>query len=462
MTYRTTRAAVAISSLMYGAVGCGGGSDSTSAGSEAFTGGCAGIGGNGAGGNVTTGGAAATSTSATGGATASGGTNVGGTSSIGGSVAFGGAESGGKSTGGVATGGLTTTGGSAFGGQPQGGATTGGAIPAGGAVAGGSSSVGSTSATGGALAGGVTSATGGAMTGGVTSAGGAQWTGGAPSGGGVVSTGGAAATGGLATMGGSTGATPTSLPTAKQTCPTLATGMVSFLGSSVSLSVGPANTKGPLLFYWHATGMTYTEVQSGFSAVISEVKSNGGVVASFTTTTSTGTNTGNGVWYTGDIDVADEVLACAIQQGLVDTSRIHVSGYSAGGLQCAAMSYLRSGYVASVLCMSGGFVSGMSNYAPQDPKRVPPAIAAHGAAGSDVFILDFATCSGTYCSSVVSKGGLAINCNDGGDHITSMTTRAATMGPVGWKFFAENPYGADNHYPSGLPSYFPSYCTIAK
>ncbi|MGC4095088.1 MAG: hypothetical protein QM756_45650 [Polyangiaceae bacterium] len=346
----------------------------------------------------------------------------------------------------LAFGGAASGGGAANGGAANGGAANGGAASGGGASNGGASNGGA--AKGGASNGGASN--GGASNGGASNGGAAN---------GGAAKGGTANGGNVSNNGGST---PTRLPTAKQACPQLKTGMVSFLGSQVSLSIGPANTKGPVLFYWHATGTTYTEVQSGFGDVIQDVKANGGVVASFTTTTSSGTNTGNGVWYTGDLEVADEVLACAIEQGLVDTRRIHVSGCSAGGLQCAAMSYLRSGYVASVLCMSGGFVSRVSSYELQDAVHVPSAIAAHGAAGSDVFILDFATCSAAYCSSLVSKGGLAINCDDGGDHIASMASRARTMGPVAWRFFAENPYAAGNRYTSGLPSYFPSYCAIAR
>ena len=112
--------------------------------------------------------------------------------------------------------------------------------------------------------------------------------------------------------------------------------------------------------------------------------------------------------------------------------------------------------------MSGGFATGLSPYALQDANHIPAAIAAHGATGSDVFILDFATASNNYCSSVASKGRLAIDCNDGGDHIASMNSRARTMGEVAWRFFSENRYGANNQYTSGLPSYFPAYCTITN
>lgn len=370
-----------------------------------------------------------------------------GNSDDGGATGASGSVDGGSVTGGTATMGspVSASGGTTVPGEPraESGGATGGAAPATGGV---------TEAAGGAApaTGGVTEATGGAApaTGG---------TAGTPSGG---SGGGVSASGGSG--GGTTGGDPTLLPTPTSSCPSLVTGMVDFLGSSVSLSVGPASTPGPVLFYWHATGMTYTEVDTAFGEAIADVEANGGVVASFTTTTGQGTNTGNGVWYTGDLDVADEVLACALEQGLVDTQRIHVSGYSAGGLQCAAMSYLRSGYVASVLCMSGGFMFGLSTYALQDPAHVPAAIAAHGAAGSDVLILDFAACSETYCADVADQGGLAIDCNDGGDHLLSMSSRASTMGAVAWQFFAENRFDSDQRYPSGLPGYFPSYCSIVE
>ena len=103
-----------------------------------------------------------------------------------------------------------------------------------------------------------------------------------------------------------------------------------------------------------------------------------------------------------------------------------------------------------------------SMYAQEDPSYLPAAIAAHGASGSDVLVLDFAKCSENYCTSVTNDGGLAINCNDGGDHIGSMGSRASTMGPIAWQFFAENRYGTPQTYPTGLPGYFPSYCAIVE
>jgi len=387
----------------------------------------------------------------------------------------GGASTGGEATGGEATGGAATggasTGGAATGGEAAGGEATGGEATGGGSTGGSATGGDATGgeATGGEATGG--DATGGDATGGDATGGdatGGDATGGATAGGG--STGGSAtggeATGGEATGGAGSGPTPTALPTPTATCPTLKSGMVSFLGSEVSLTVGPSGVAGPLLFYWHATAMTYAEVSTGFGDFMDEVESSGGVVASFTSTTRDGSNTGNAVWYTGDFAIADEVLACALEQGLVDPRRVHVSGYSAGGLQCGVMARARSGYVASVLCMSGGLVQALSftldGFALQEPSYSPSAIAAHGAAGLDVIGVDFSTCSAYFCGLVAADGGVAIDCDDGGDHLASMASRARTMGAVATRFFDENRWGSPADYAGGLPSYFPDYCALVE
>lgn len=255
------------------------------------------------------------------------------------------------------------------------------------------------------------------------------------------------------------------LPAATISCPTLSSGTVYFGSSAVRIWKGPEGKRGPLLLYWHGTGMSETEAQLGFSGAITDVQQNGGVVASFTSTNLSGYNTGDLVWFTGDFNVADNVVACAYKQGLIDPARIFTSGYSAGGLQCASMTYLRSNYIAGALCMSGGLSTLLALTGPlytlQSKDYVAPVIAAHGASGLDWMVLDFAQCSSDFCADRKNKGGLAVNCNDGGDHVLGTLTRTSTMGPIGWKWFRELTYGASPSY-STLPSYFPSYCTITK
>jgi poly(3-hydroxybutyrate) depolymerase len=249
------------------------------------------------------------------------------------------------------------------------------------------------------------------------------------------------------------------IPAVKGTCPTIASGSVTFAGQAVTVWAGAASasTHGPLVIYWYATGSSPQEAQWGLGqAAISEITAAGGMVAAQAKTTATGTNTGNGVWYTGDFDIADQVVACAVQQLHIDTRRIYAAGFSAGGLQTAWMSYARSGYLAAVTTYSGG-TSGFGRPASQDSTNVPSAMVVHGASGSDVVVLDFATASANYEADIKSKGGFAMDCNHGGGH---MIPTAAV--PSVWRFMKDHPFKVSPkpYVVSGIPSTFPTYCKI--
>jgi len=249
-------------------------------------------------------------------------------------------------------------------------------------------------------------------------------------------------------------------PTVKGTCPTLASGsqMVTVNGVSMpwTLYVGSkaSSPTGPIVIYWHGTGTNSAEVGEAIGqAAISEVQSMGGVVASAESTSNTGTNTGDAVWYTGDFDFADLIVACAIQQLNIDTSHIHTSGYSAGALQVGAMYYARSGYLASVVVYSGGGFAGQF----QDPSNVAPVAGAHGSTSGDFL----ASSTTSFESSVKSAGApIVIDCDDGGSHVD--ITRLINFGPSAWQFFKDHPFkqGTPDPYANGLPSSFPSICKI--
>ena len=175
---------------------------------------------------------------------------------------------------------------------------------------------------------------------------------------------------------------------------------------------------GPIIVYWHGTGSSPTsEVPLAFD--VNAVTAAGGVIAGFISSSRTGTttgDTGNGVWFQSDAAFADQVVACAISQLHVDPRRIHVAGYSAGALQTVYMWFARSGYVASVISYSGG-TDGANQVRMQDATNVPPLIAAHGAMGQDMFILDFAQTSAQWEGIAKQAGGFSIDCNDGGNHL---------------------------------------------
>ena len=91
------------------------------------------------------------------------------------------------------------------------------------------------------------------------------------------------------------------IPAVSGTCPTIATGTITVLGQQVQIWAGKkGDTPAPIVFYWHGTGSSATEAEAFMSAQISEVTGEGGVFASFTTSTAMGTDTGDAVWYTGD------------------------------------------------------------------------------------------------------------------------------------------------------------------
>jgi poly(3-hydroxybutyrate) depolymerase len=223
-----------------------------------------------------------------------------------------------------------------------------------------------------------------------------------------------------------------------------------------------ATGQGSLVIYWHGTGGSPEEAVLALGqATISEITSAGGMVVAQAQTNGKGTNTGNNVWFTGDFAVADEVVACAIEQLQIDPRRIYATGFSAGGLQTSWMAYERSGYLAAVVPYSGG-LTGLGpltltpTRTPQDPSNVPAAMAIHGREGSDVLILDFAVQSRAYLEDVNTKGGFAIDCDHGGGHMIPSDGGAAA-----WKFMQMHPFKTNpSPYASGLPATFPSYCKL--
>lgn len=221
---------------------------------------------------------------------------------------------------------------------------------------------------------------------------------------------------------------------------------------------------GPVYIYFHGTGGSPSEVETGFPGATAGVRTNGGMVMSFQEPSNgRGDSTGSfwAVWYTGDFEAVDQILACGIEKGIVDTGRIHVAGYSAGGLQAGTMLYQRSNYIASGIVYSGG-AGVLIPVTFQDPSNVPAMIGAHGAQGSDWLVLDFSDETKALEQQIKSKGGLAIDCDDGGGHTDYILF--GSRGGVGGKamqFLQDHPYNTKpSPYASGLPSGFPSYCKV--
>jgi predicted esterase len=247
------------------------------------------------------------------------------------------------------------------------------------------------------------------------------------------------------------------LPAATGTCPAFVEGRAEFTVNgaprTVQLYVDPtaaAAADGPVVLYWYGTlGTPEQAVQALGEAGIAQIKSQGGVVVA-----PVHENTGTFPWINGDLvsdyALADEVIACAEKSIGIDERRIHSTGFSAGGLFTAQLSWARSNYLASVATFSGG-ASGDA----ADPANPFAAMVLYGGP-NDQLVLKFEDTSKAYRDELVTEGHFAFLCNHGGGH--SIPPGA---GPSVVQFFLDHPYKVSPEpYASALPQGFPAYCTL--
>ena len=257
------------------------------------------------------------------------------------------------------------------------------------------------------------------------------------------------------------------IPKPTGTCPTIAPGDVTFAPAGItprvvtlSMSSTAPASPGPLVLYWYATGSSATEVLYSLGTTLGSIESAGGVVAA----PHADPNAGQFEWYavTGnskqdDFLVADEVVACLAQAGRIDVSHIHSMGMSAGAIQTTYMSYVRSAYLASVTTYSGGIASGVPAPAFADPSNRFSALLFEGGSADSAYGFDFQTATLNYRASLQGAGHFAALCDHGRGHM--IPTDAA---PSVWLFFQANGFGVyPSPYANGLPSTFPTYCTLA-
>jgi predicted esterase len=211
---------------------------------------------------------------------------------------------------------------------------------------------------------------------------------------------------------------------------------------------------GPIVLYWHATGGNSSEVHRGFGdAAIQDVVNQGGVVAAFNTTACSGcTTTDDLVWYVEDDLIADQVVACSIQQANIDTRHIHAAGWSAGALHTIHLGLARSNYMASVVSYSGG--SYILPTTVQDPSNHVSAVLTYGKQGTDVVVLDFHVQSVAYYNTYEPMGYYTMMCDHEMGHMIDPNVM-----PHVEQFFEDHPYKVSPEpYSPTIPAGWPTYC----
>jgi len=209
-----------------------------------------------------------------------------------------------------------------------------------------------------------------------------------------------------------------------------------------------------MLLYWHGTGSSAAEYIGMAAAIAQGVTSQGGVIVSFQNTTNQGdcSPSGTFVFCTGDFDVMDQYVACAVKNRNVDPHRIYTAGCSAGGLMSTAMAAQRSQYIAAAAPNSGGLAI------PQQfsSTHTPALMTVHGSPGVDVVVIDFSQSSATADMIFKQRGGVVVNCNTGGGHCGG-----GVLAGDAWKFLQAHPFGIDpDPWAGGLPADFSSQCML--
>jgi acetyl esterase/lipase len=253
------------------------------------------------------------------------------------------------------------------------------------------------------------------------------------------------------------GAVLPTIPAVAGECPSFQTGTITFMGlRGIQLVVGAkaSAATAPMVFYWHGTGSSSGEFTRLAGAVRSGVEAEGGILVSFQGTTGGDALSGTSVFGRGDLELVDQLAACAVRDHNVDPRRIFTTGCSAGGLFATNLAVLRSDYIAAAAPNSGGMTF------PQEFQSdyTPALMTVHGAPGRDVVIVDFSNTSATADRAFSGRGGFVVNCNHGGGHCGG----GGLAGDI-WEFFKAHPYGvepAPSPWTSGLPANFDGNCEI--
>ncbi len=280
--------------------------------------------------------------------------------------------------------------------------------------------------------------------------------GGFSGGSGTGATGGAGVSGGGGT--GATSADPI-IPPVTGDCPVFRDGTISFMGlGGIELRAGPKapGPTAPMLLYWHGTGSTAGEFAFMAAPVANGVTSQGGVITSFQGTSGGGgcSCSGTSIFCMSDMDIADQLVACAVRDHNVDPRRIFTMGCSAGGLFATCLAANRSEYIAAAAPNSGGFPIIPQ---PISSPHVPALMCVHGGAGDNVGI-NFGQSSQIAEDAFVAAGGFAIDCDTGNGHCGG-----SVVADQVWEFFQAHPFGVDPWpWLGGLPPSFPSYCRIVN
>lgn len=273
---------------------------------------------------------------------------------------------------------------------------------------------------------------------------------------------------------------PAGVPEPTAACPELVDGVVELCPAAllgcrevVVVNAGAATGTGPLAMHWHGTYETPEGLlawDTAAQAIVAMVQTEGGLAVlpradpaavarpnnPFPWWVVCGPESPSQCTRPDDFILADEVVACAVQQQLVDPERLTTSGMSAGAIMASHLVD-RAGYLAGAVSWSGGLPVA---YQPTTPAGNAAVLAIHGGA-ADVFC-GAGQPTGTCYSFVEPSEALALDVQNAGDFAFVCDHQAghvAAMGGQGAAFLAASSTAghAWAGYPFGYPGTGPDW-----
>jgi len=212
----------------------------------------------------------------------------------------------------------------------------------------------------------------------------------------------------------------------------------------------------PLAFVLHGIGSSIDGIL-GSENLLEEANRTGHIVLAPQATERGGTAAWDPVGPPGfNLDVAlfDDLLTCMSEQYNIDSTRVHVTGMSLGGLFTGTLISSRSEVIASAAPFSGGL------FRPKSEGWQPiPTLVSWGGPEDTYYGQDFDSLAYSMIDQLSGDGHFVVSCDHGGGH-----TVRAELWPYAFRFFQDHPQGVEPapYLDTGLPSEFPEYCSIVE
>jgi poly(3-hydroxybutyrate) depolymerase len=282
------------------------------------------------------------------------------------------------------------------------------------------------------------------------------------------------------------------IPDPTAPCPTIEEGVVQFCPAGMDTcrnalvyNAAGANGTGPLALHWHGTFespdgiMAWDSAAQQIQAMV--VRENGLMVLPYADPGApTRVDTPFPWWVVcgssgtqcnrlDDFILADEIVACTVEQGLVDPNRLTTSGMSAGGTMASHLVD-RTSYLAGAVSWSGGVPPA---YQPATPENDTALLVMHGGA-TDAYCgpgalggtgcYDFRPPSESLAAAAAAAGNFTFLCDHQSGHSASMGLQGAYF--LAWSHRVNGhvwegyPFGVDGGVGTGSSWMLNHYCYV--